>query len=184
MPPPPAARFSREGLCLKKRRCPALSRKEPTVPPSGSLFPPAWMSPVLAARGECSPSTPFFFEAKPLRADRRPDLDNRATGSAALQRADRGCFRGYFRCCSWAASGRLILPGKRAYWPIWLPLPALARRLGAVGTWGPPCSRCMGSAGTLRFPDQRARTRCGGWPGALAVSGWSLLDRCRRTPGC
>ena len=38
-----------------------MSRKEPTVPPSGSLFPPALISPVLGARGECSPCTPFFF---------------------------------------------------------------------------------------------------------------------------
>src|SRR3954466_7166364 len=44
---------------------PAASRKEPTVPPSGSLFPDAAMRAVLAARGECSPCTPFFFEAKP-----------------------------------------------------------------------------------------------------------------------
>ena len=49
----------------------APSRKEPTVPPSGSLFPPAPRSSVLAARGEGSPCTPFFFEAKPApRVDR------------------------------------------------------------------------------------------------------------------
>src|SRR5690349_20764910 len=48
------------------------SRKEPTVPPSGSLFPDALMSLVRIARGECSPCTPFFFEAKRSRPRRLP----------------------------------------------------------------------------------------------------------------